>query len=230
MNLKLFEEFDIYNFQYGLAIYRLLDSNPNIMDMIYPLINLIYQKIENEVKMYIAEPHMREKTFKELKIENTHKLNDLLTREELRKYYEDIEICEKYFKSYTESVKYFYEILGDNCFLNSRYPIQKEQNDISLKKKVNREELYKKWAEYSIASGKFISMYMAYGSSNTIIYLKREGKINNEFEENRYIEEIVCDAFCDIKGIDFESEKNDIFLLIKEFVKRDKYFDMDYVC
>lgn len=230
MKLELFDEFDKYDFQYGSAIYRLLDNNPNVMDMIFPLINLIHQKIEVEIKLYIAEPHMRDKTFKELKIDNTHKLNELLNREEFKKYYENIEICEKNFEDYKKSVRYFYEILGDDCFLNSRYPIQKIQNNITLKKQVDVEELYTKWTEYCIASGKLKFMYMAYGASNTILYWKKEKKIQDELIENKWIEKIVEDAFKGLESMDLKEDKSYVVLLLKEFVKRDKFFDINYVC
>lgn len=230
MKLDLFDEFDKYNFQYSFAIFRLLDNNPYVMEMILPLTNLIHQKIENEIKMYISEPHINEETFKELKIDNTHKLIRLLERDELKKYYEGIEICERYYEQYKKSVIYFYEILGVDSFLNSRYPIQTTKNDITIKKEVDYDELYQKWTEYSIASGKLISMYMAYCSSNTILYLKTLGKMNNELEIDNYINGIIEESFENFRGINLEEEKNDIFELIKEFVKRDKYFDMSYVC
>ena len=61
------------------------------MNMILPLTNLIHQKIENEIKSYIIEPHINNKTAKDLKIDNTHKLETLLKKEELKKYYEGID-------------------------------------------------------------------------------------------------------------------------------------------
>lgn len=230
MKLELFNEFEKYSFQYNFAIFTLLNNNPYVMDMIFPLTNLIHQKIENEIKFYISEPHINEKTFKELKINNTHKLIKLLERDELKKYYEGIETCEKYYREYIDSVIYFYEILGKESFLNSRYPIKTEQNNVTAKKEVDYDELYKKWTEYSEASINLSLMYVAYCSSNTIIYLKKEKKIKNELQENIYIEKII-EEFCgDLKSVDIKEEKNKIFILLKEFIKRNEYFDKRYIC
>jgi len=229
MKLDLFDEFSKYDYQYTFAIFRLLDQNPNIMDMILPLTNLIHQKIENEIKMYISEPHINEQTFKELKIDNTHKIRQLLEREELKKYYDDINICEKYYKKYKKNVLYFYEILGEDSFLNSRYPIEINQNTITIKKAVDLDELYKNWTEYCEIAEKLTFMYIAYGSSNYIIYLKKENQIHNEQEEDIYIKKIIEESFMQLEYINLEDEKYEIFKLIKEYVKRDKYFDMSYV-
>lgn len=230
MKLELLDEFDKYDFQYSSAIFKLLDNNPDIMDMIFPLINLIHQKIENQIKMYISEPHMKRETFKELKIDNTHKLKDLLERKELKKYYEGIEICENYYERYKKSVIYFFEILGEDSFLNSRYPIQRNKNDVTLKKDIDYDELYEKWTEYSLASVKMALMYIAYGTSNTIIYLKNTGKIQSELDIDALIMKIIQDSFMNLRGVDLEEEVQDFFILTKEFVKRDKYFDVNYVC
>jgi len=228
--LDLLDEFNKYNFQYSFAIYRLLDNNPDIMDMILPLTNLIHQKIENEIKFYISEPHMNNKTFEELNISNTHQLEKLLNREELKKYYEGIEECEKYYNNYKKSIIYFFEILGKESFLNSRYPIQRKENEITTKKEVDFNELYKKWSEYSIASGKVTVMYMAYCSSNTIIYLRNEGQFNSENEEDAYILKIIEESFSSYKGINLEEEKKELFILIKTFANRNKYYDISYIC
>ena len=230
MKLELFDEFEKYNYQYSSVIFRLLDKNPDIMDMILSLTNLIHQKIENEIKLYIIEPHINNKTAKDLKIDNTHKLEKLLNKEELKKYYEGIQDGEKIYEQYKKSVLYFYEILGEDSFLHSRYPIQKEKNVITVKKEVDYDELYRKWTEYSEASGKISCMYMAYIMSNTIIYLKQEGKVKNELEESLYIQEMMKEYFGILESLILQEEKREIFNLTKDFIKRNKYFDMRYVC
>ena len=106
MKLELFDEFYKYDYQYTFAIFRLLDKNPDVIDMILPLTNLIHQKIENEIKLYISEPHINNETFKDFRIDSTHKLKQLLEREELKKYYEGIDICENYYEEYKKSVLY----------------------------------------------------------------------------------------------------------------------------
>ena len=51
MILGLYNEYDKYCYQYNSAIFRLLDKNPYVSNMIYPLANLIHQRIENELKI-----------------------------------------------------------------------------------------------------------------------------------------------------------------------------------
>lgn len=229
MNLELFEEFQIYHIQYSSAIFKLLDNNPDVMNMILPLTNLIYQKIENDIKLYISEPHISTKTFRDLKIDNHH-LNKLIDREELKKYYEDIDICEKYFDEYKKSVLYFYKILGEDSFINSRYPIEIKNNLITNKRNVDYDELYQKWTEHCLATEKMTYMYMAYCSSNTLILLKRQGKINGEIEENMYINNIIEHSFSEFTNINLDEDKKIIFELMKNYIKRRKYFDDRYVC
>ena len=85
MNLEFYDEYDKYHNQYISAVYWLLNSNPNIKKMIYPLSNLIHQLIENEIKMYIAESHVSKKTYKDFGIDNTHNIDNLLNHLELKK-------------------------------------------------------------------------------------------------------------------------------------------------
>lgn len=229
MMLNLYDEYDKYHFQYSAAIFRLLDNNPNIDNMIYPLANLIHQKIENELKQLIVEPHVSGKTFKDFKVDNTHNLDLLLSNDALKKYYKDIEICEIYFKEYRDSVLYFYEILGEDTFLSSRYPIERKENTTTVKKEVDFDALYANWTKYSLACEKMIYMYMAYCSSNTILHLKKIGKIKDASHEEQLINNIIENSFKGFEHVDLEEDKKILNKLIKEFVKRNKYFDIKYV-
>ncbi len=93
MNLNLYDEYDKYHNQYISAVYRLLDANPAVENMIYPLSNLIHQLIENEIKIYIAEPHVSKKIYKDFDIGNKHEIDYLLKHPELKKYYDEKYVC-----------------------------------------------------------------------------------------------------------------------------------------
>lgn len=230
MNLEFYDEYDKYHNQYISAVYWLLNSNPNIKKMIYPLSNLIHQLIENEIKMYIAESHVNKKTYKDFGIDNTHNIDKLLNHLELKKYYDGIDICEKIFTKYKNVALYFYNILGDNTFENSRYYIKKNEKKIPKKKMVDFNELYEKWTEYCILSQKMMIIYSAYCSSNSIIKLKSENKVKSEIEENKLINDIVEKSFEDIAQEWIENEKQEMYCFIKLFIKRNNYYDEKYVC
>lgn len=228
-SMKLFKEFDKYDFQYEQAIYKLLDNNPHINDMILPVVNLIYQKIEIEIKFLIAEPHIRKETFKELGISNTHDLKSLFDREELKKYYEDIDVCEHYYNEYKDNVLYFYEIMGKQSFLNSRYPIETNKNEITLKNNIDISELYQRWTRYCLVYSKIIQIYIAYSSFNIIVYLKKLGIINDEIEEENSINQLIEEYYSDYPIDDYQEERKESYSLIKLFIKRNKYFDDSYI-
>ncbi len=230
MNLEFYDEYDKYHNQYISAIYWLLDANPNIKKMIYPLSNLIHQLIENEIKMYIAEQHIGTRTYEDFHIENTHKIDNLLNHSEFKKYYDGIDICEEIFSQYRDAALYFYNILGDNTFEKSRYPIKGKEKKIPKKEDVDFNELYNKWTEYCILSQKMMIIYMAYCLSNLIIKLKVEHKVKNELEENKLISDVVEKSLEGITQESMESEKKELYSFIKLFVKRNKYYDEKYVC
>lgn len=230
MNLNLYDEYDKYHNQYISAVYRLLDANPDVENMIYPLSNLIHQLIENEIKIYIAEPHVSKKTYKDFDIGNKHEIDYLLKHPELKKYYDEIDMCEKCFKEYKKVTLYFYEILGEGTFENSRYPIKSKERRITKKKKVDFALLYTKWTDYCVLSQRMMIIYSAYCSSNTVLKLKMENKIINESQENRVIDEIVSAAFNGTDEKILDNEKEELYYFIKLFVKRNKYYDEKYVC
>jgi hypothetical protein len=95
MKLEFLDEHIKYHQQYSSAIYRLLDGNPDVENMIYPISNLIHQLIENEIKLFIAESHVSEKTYKDFGIGNEHDIDSLLNHIELKKYYDEIDMCKR---------------------------------------------------------------------------------------------------------------------------------------
>lgn len=230
MKLEFLNEHIKYHEQYSSAIYRLLDGNPDIENMIYPVLNLIHQLIENEIKFFIAESHVRDKTYKDFGIGNEHNIDSLLNHSELKKYYDEIDMCKRCFDEYKKATLYFHKILGKDTFMNSRYPIKSKERRIPKKKKVDFDLLYSKWTDYSVLSQKMMIIYCAYCSSNSIIKLKMENKIKNEIEENIIINKIVEDTFEDIAKEFLDNEKEELYYFIKLFVKRDKYVDERYVC
>lgn len=131
--VELMKEFVLYDFQYREAIYKLM-NNSNPEEYIYPLLALIHQMLENELKMSIIESTNNRKSLRELKIENTHDLKRLVEREEFRIYYDEIYEFEEIYIQYKNLILYFYEILGKDTFLNSRYPIERMENFVTKKK------------------------------------------------------------------------------------------------
>lgn len=229
IQFELFGEYLIYKNQYQNAIYRLLDKNANIKNMIYPIALLIHQMIENDLKFLVVEPHISGKSFKEYKVDNTHNLKLIFEKNELKKYYDEIDLCNQIFDEYKSSILYFFELLGEDTFLKSRYPFEKETNSISLKNNVNVDDLYDIWGKYCIANVKVILVYIAYCSSNVILFLKKNGNLINDVQELKVIDEIANDMFSelDIESMDFENQL--LKELILQFVKRNKYYDINYV-
>ena len=209
--------------QYHTAIYELMNGN-DIHAFLYPLINLIHQVIEIEVKSLIAESYYDKLTMKELKIDNTHDLKRLIENNTLRKYYEDIEEFEQIFDIYKRDILYFYSILGNNGFLNSRYPIERNENEITTKNKdININEFYNRWTSYCENYRILLKLYVAYSIFNTVCYLRTKGLRDYE------IEKIKVDAINEsTEGLE-ENEKNLIYLFIDKFIIRNKYIDFNYV-
>jgi len=69
--LELMKEFVLYDFQYRQAIYKLM-NNSDPEEYIYPLLALMHQLLENQLKMSLIESTNNRKTLKELKVNNTH--------------------------------------------------------------------------------------------------------------------------------------------------------------
>jgi len=189
---KKINEFAIYVIQYRKAIYKLINGE-ELEKYIYPILMLVYQLIENELKMIIVANNNNGETASELKIDQTHDLKLLIERQEFFKLYDEIPICIEMFKKYKESVLYFYEILGNNTFLKSRYPIEKSQNCITIKKEINYKEFYNNWTKYSLCLAEMEIMNTAYSYFNTVIYWKQEGKSDNDIKQ--FIEDLLVETF-----------------------------------
>lgn len=209
--------------QYHTAINNLMDEN-NIELILYPLINLILQIIEIEIKSLIAEVYYDTQTMKEFKIDNTHDLEKLVENSELKKYYEDINDFENIFGEYKKNILYFYNILGENSFLNSRYPIERTKNKITVKNKdIDLNEFKEKWLSYCEIYQLIMKIYIAYSLSNAIHYLKDINKSKEEIEifKIKYVNESLEEAE--------EIDKITVYIFLEKFMKRDKYIDYKYV-
>lgn len=222
VNKKLLLEENSYIEQYHQAIFKLMDKS-DISKYTYPLINLIHQTIENEIKSLIAESYYDEKTYKELKIDNTHNLKSLIENENLKKYYDGIEDFIKIFNEYKEVVLYFSNILGKNTFLNSRYAIKTDKNEITLKEEIDYNAVYSNWTKYSELYSKIYLMYISYSFSNTIIYFKNKGKTDDELELIKIeiineMREEFDETYCAI-----------IYNFMDKYIARNKYVDYKYV-
>ena len=153
--------------QYCLAVSELL-NNKNNTKFIYPIINLIHQTIELELKSLIVDNHINNKTYYDLEISNEHNLENLIKHNSIKKYYEDIIEIECEFTALNKCIQYFYKLLGDNTFQKSRYAIEKKQNIISEKKPINFKELKKQWTIFSLLSVKLHLIHIAYYIVNDI--------------------------------------------------------------
>jgi len=118
---------------------------------------------------------------------------------------------------------YFYEILGEETFLNSRYPIEKSENIITAKNKIDYEKLYENWTKYTLISYEIGLISIAYSYSNTIFYLLEKGwemeKINEEMEP-------VIIQTC----MGNEDMIKKVWAYLDLYIKRNKHIDYEYVC
>lgn len=185
--------------------------------------------IENDLKFLVVEPHISGKSFKEYKVDNTHNLKMIFEKDELKKYYDEIPLCNQIFDEYKSSILYFFELLGEDTFLKSRYPFEKGTNNITLKKNVNIDDLYDIWSKYCTANIKMFLVYIAYCSSNAVLFLKENGNISRDKQELRVIDEIANDIFSELGNECMDYEEQFLKELILRFVKRNKYYNINYV-
>ena len=228
VKFDLFNEYYSYKMQYHNAINLLLKSG-DLSNYIYPITLLIYQLIENDLKFFIVEPHISGMSFKDFKIENTHNLEMIFKKEELRKYYDEIDICSEIFHEYENCILFFFKLLGEDTFLKSRYPFEKEINEITKKEFVDFENLRYNWTNYCFINTKIVFIYIAYCSSNSILYLKNVNVIRDSNDENLYIDSIVNETFSEYENSIFVDQKEFFKDLIFKFVERNKYYDVNYV-
>lgn len=110
----------LYQNQYILAIDSLLKLD--IKDIYLPLINLISQTIENDLKAFIIDYDFTDDTAKELDV-NHHNLEKLVNDEFIIETLENIDKFKKIYELYKKEVLFFNNILGNKTFIKSRYPI-----------------------------------------------------------------------------------------------------------
>lgn len=220
--VELMKEFVLYDFQYREAIYKLM-NNSSPQEYIYPLLALIHQLIENQLKMSLIECTNNRKTLKELKVENTHNLKTIVEREEFFIYYDEIEKISTIYNEYRKYVIYFYEILGEDTFLNSRYPIERFENIATVKNKIDYKELYENWTKYSLLSYEIGLIRIAYSYSNTIFYLLEHG-----LEKEKIKEEMKGIIIETCMGVEEMTKK--VLEYLDLYIKRNKHIDYGYVC
>ena len=196
----LLEESKFIN-QYTIATTELLNSNNNIK-IIYPIVNLIHQTLELELKSLIVDNHIDYKTYCDLGISNEHNLVELIKHDRIKKYYEGIVEIECEFTALNKCIVYFSQLLGDNTFQKSRYAIEKKQNIISKRKPIDFEELKKQWTIYSVLSVKLHLIHMAYYIVNDMPLLLNDRNIY------KVCEKVVIDEIPNWGKRDFEQYIN----------------------
>lgn len=135
-NIELILEENNFVTQYRIATTELL-NNHNSNKMIYPIVNLIHQTIELDLKSLIVDNHIDSKTYFDLGISSEHNLENLIKEDRIKKYYENIPEIECEFTALSNCIQYFSQLLGDKTFQKSRYAIEKRKNIISTRKTVN---------------------------------------------------------------------------------------------
>lgn len=169
--------------QYRLAATELLNSSNN-SQFIYPIINLIHQTIELELKNLIMNNHNENRSYKELKIVSTkHLLDTLVKNTNIRQYYENIPEIECEFTALNKCVQYFYKLLGEDTFQKSRYAINKDSNTIYERKPINFQELKEQWNIYSLLSMKIHIIHIAYHIVNMIHLIDNSSNNGDSYEE-----------------------------------------------
>lgn len=118
-------------------------------EYILPLINLIHQYIEICLKDFILDYDMGNFTAVDMKID-THDLKKLVEDEFFcKKNFKNIKYFNDNYSLLKDSVLYFYELLGRNTFLNSRYPVLKNENSVSITKiNIDKIEFVKKYHQF----------------------------------------------------------------------------------
>lgn len=220
--LDVVKEFYLYDFQYRNAIYNLLNDK-NAEEHIYPTLALIHQMLENQLKMQLIESTNNKKTLKMLRVENTHDLKCLIEKDEFRIYYEEIESIYIIYCEYKKSIIYFYEILGKDTFLNSRYPIERYENISTVKKNINYKELYENWNKYSLLSAEMLLIGIAYSYSNTVFYLLEKGWQREKIKEK--MKSVISETCMGIEEMIVK-----VLNYLDLYIKRNKYIDYGYVC
>lgn len=164
--------------QYRLAVLELLKSK-NSINFIYPIINLIHQTIELELKNLIMNNYNESRSLKELQLVSTkHPLVVLIEHSNIKLYYEGIPEIECEFTALNKCVHYFSELLGDNTYQKCRYAIDKEKNVISKRKIIDFAELKKQWNIYSLLSAKIHLIHIAYYIVNDMPSILNNSKTN----------------------------------------------------
>ena len=160
------ESLDIYieyKKQYISLIMLALKDN-NFEDYIIPCINLIYQFIENELKAFILQFYSND-DWNVISMEIlTHNIKKLCSDEFLyRKEFKKITFFNKIYLKLSKSVDYFYNLLGNDTFFSSRYPVKKVENKKAFNKiSINKLEFKNNFFNFITAMDYMWLIYNAY--------------------------------------------------------------------
>lgn len=143
---KIYRRHCLYQKQYYNAIDTLIKTNKS--DISLPLINLIYQFIENDLKSFIVEYDLHPGSAKSLQISH-HDIKILVEEELFLGFFNKHEKFKKIYREYKNEILYFYSLLGKYTFLNSRYPVKSNKQEISTSiKNVKIDLIIKHWDNY----------------------------------------------------------------------------------
>lgn len=216
-NKESFDTYIEYKKQYVSLIMVVLNSN-NFEEYIIPCINLIYQFIENELKAFILEFYSNEDwNTISMKI-STHNIKKLSEDEFFcKKEFKEIEFFKDLYLKVCKSINYFYNLLGNNTFFKSRYPVEKVKNKKSFNKIiVNKLEFKKNFLNFITCMDYINLVYSSY-------LLFKSFLLRNRFE-NKKIEEYIKESFDKLNNDNkLDKEKSELIKkIINEFAKNIK--------
>lgn len=144
-NLNLLKGTFQYSIQYYNAISLLIKHN-NISEIIFPLVNLIHQYIENEIKCVVLEFYEEDCHYKPKDL-ITHDLDRLLKILLTRKsILNETEVYKNNLNNLRDAINYFYSVFDKQVFIKSRYPVDRNTNTLSfIKITFLQKEFIKTW-------------------------------------------------------------------------------------
>ena len=130
----------------GFPIETLLEKN--VESTFLPIINLILQFIENDLKSFIIEYDLYPGSAKGLEIQH-HNIRKLVDDELFTKKFTKHADFKKIYDLYKQEALYFYSLLGKQTFLSSRYPVKSDCQENSIKnKEIDVQSIIYHWKTY----------------------------------------------------------------------------------
>lgn len=204
-----YERHNMYQEQYLNAIEILTESK---IDKHYlPIINLICQYIENDLKQFIIEYDIYPDSASDMEVQH-HNLKKLVEDEFFVKKFLRKQKFMNYYNLYKKEVLYFSNVLGKTTFLNSRYAIKSNKQEKSINiSEINIEEIIIHWKKYKKSLAK---VYYVMG----INYYVDAINITNSFKQ-QLDEKSIYDNLKEILNKD-KIDKKAIFDIIDIIKKR----------